>query len=178
MQNVLADLCIEAEAHTLTALSMAAIFDKAEKSKNEYDQELFRISVSIAKYFITKRQPNFVYECMETFGGNGFVEEQPMAKLFRHSPLNSIWEGSGNIIALDILRGAKSLPLLINELNQSKHLDKSFDKFITKLSLLVEQVMKDPMSSENQRNARAFSDQLALGLEASILLKYGNPIVS
>jgi hypothetical protein len=65
------------------------------------------------KYYTTKLQPQFVYECMEALGGNGYTEDYPLAQLFRHSPLNSIWEGSGNIMALDVLRAHKSIPYFI-----------------------------------------------------------------
>ena len=80
-------------------------FRLSAESEKEKERDLFRLGVSVSKYFVTKRSPAFVYECLEALGGNGFVEDFPLAKLFRHSPLNSIWEGSGNVIALDILRG-------------------------------------------------------------------------
>jgi hypothetical protein len=109
MQNLTADLCLEAEAQTLTALYFSAIFDAAHHNyvlpthlpdrfansdSGDTDMmELFRIGVAVGKYWVTKRHPGFAYECMEAFGGNGFVEDFPMAMLYRQSPLNSIWEG-------------------------------------------------------------------------------------
>ena len=102
-------------------MRMAAAFDRyydSTDSADEQEKNTFRIGVTVSKYFVTKRSPAFVYECMETMGGNGFVEDFPMAKLFRHSPLNSIWEGSGNVIALDILRGFAAVPALMADISR------------------------------------------------------------
>lgn len=178
MENLLTDLCIEAEAHTITSVYLAGIFDEAEHSSDESKRELFRIVVSVAKYYITKRQPNFTYECMEVFGGNGFVEDQPMAKLFRHSPLNSIWEGSGNVIALDVLRGHKSIPLLIHEIKRAQGMDVRLDRFVMNLEKKAQEMMKLPLSSDSQRQARLLTDRLALAFQSSLLLRLGHPQVS
>lgn len=136
MQNVLTDLCVEAEAHTLTAFHMAQLFSDFESkvisggSDCDRAGELFRTAVSVAKYYVTKRQPNFVYECMEIMGGNGYVQDFQMESLFRQSPLNSIWEGSGNVMALDVLRAYKSLPLLLDSIAEPKGVDSSFDNYM------------------------------------------------
>ena len=101
MQNVLADLCVEAEAHTITAFYMAVLYDRVERAtvstqragtelpNGHPDIELFRTAVSVAKYYVTKRQPNFAYECMEVFGGNGFVEDFPMVNFVGRHTENS-----------------------------------------------------------------------------------------
>eukprot|EP01035_Chromulina_nebulosa_P024312 gene24312-31630_t len=122
---------------------------------NTDSSELFRIAVSVAKYYITKRQPNFVFECMEIFGGNGFIEEFPMAKLFRHSPLNSIWEGSGNVISLDILKALKSLPVLMSDI-------KLFNDDI----------------KPNEQIARYLADYLGIALQGSLLVRYSDPLIA
>jgi putative acyl-CoA dehydrogenase len=102
MQNVLADLALESEAATLTAFRLAQAFDRGAKDANE--RLLARIMTPVAKYWLCKRNPPFTAEAMECLGGNGFVEDGPFGRLFRESPLNGIWEGSGNVICLDVLR--------------------------------------------------------------------------
>ena len=97
MQNVLADLCVESEAATVTALRLARAYDEA-------DGPFRRIATAVAKFWICKRTPTLVAEALECLGGNGYVEESQLPRLFRESPLNSIWEGSGNVNALDVLR--------------------------------------------------------------------------
>ena len=97
MQNVLADLCVESEAATVTALRLARAYDEA-------DGPFRRIATAVAKFWICKRTPPLVAEALECLGGNGYVEESQLPRLFRESPLNSIWEGSGNVNALDVLR--------------------------------------------------------------------------
>lgn len=96
MGAVLTDLAVESEAATALAFRLAAAFDAEEP--------LARLLTPIAKYWVCKRAPGMVYEAMECLGGGGYVESGPMPRLFRQSPLNAIWEGSGNVIALDVLR--------------------------------------------------------------------------
>ncbi len=186
MQNLLTDLCVEAEAHTLTGLRMAAAFDAyyngnpkiVDCDTIEEAQELFRIGVSVSKYYVTKRLPQFTFECMEAMGGNGFVEDFQMARLFRHSPLNSIWEGSGNVIALDILRGARAIPTLLREIKRAKGMDLSLDQYVKNLEKNLFSMVSDPLNDNNQRAARNIMDRLAVSLQASILLRMGDPQVS
>eukprot|EP01033_Poteriospumella_lacustris_P003077 gene3077-2254_t len=189
MQNVLTDLAVEAEAATWTAMRMAMAFDATynnhpglvQCSSAEEAQELFRIGVTVSKYQVTKRLPQFTYECMEQMGGNGFVEDFPMAKLFRHSPLNAIWEGSGNVIALDLLRGLKAVPLLLREIHLAKGMDRDLDRFVVALEKTLWSMTQpgaNALSDENQRRARNVSDRLALAMQASILLRMGDPITA
>ena len=100
MRQVLADLAIEYEAAVALTMRVARAFDAESGSERAFA----RLGVAVAKYWLTKRNPNFIYECMECHGGAGYVEDGPMPRIFRESPLNAIWEGSGNVIALDILR--------------------------------------------------------------------------
>lgn len=178
MSNLLIELCVESEAHTLTAMKMAALYNNYHKpDASESEKELFRLVVSICKYYTTKRQPNFIYECMEVCGGNGYVEDFPMARLFRQSPLNSIWEGSGNVIALDILKVAKSFPLLFQELSLASGLDSRYDAYIKHLqkditTLLTTSSQSDPTIA--QKSARYIADHLALAFQASVMLRYGH----
>ena len=106
MAGVIADLAIEYEAAVVLVARVARAFDGADA----HERALARLGVALAKYWLTKRCPGFVFECMESHGGAGYVEEGPMPRLFRESPLNAIWEGSGNVIALDVLRTLRREP--------------------------------------------------------------------
>jgi putative acyl-CoA dehydrogenase len=106
MEAVIADLAIEYEAAAVLVMRIARAFDGADAG----ERALARLGVAVAKYWLTKRCPGFVFECMECHGGAGYVEEGPMPRLFRESPLNAIWEGSGNVIALDVLRTLRREP--------------------------------------------------------------------
>lgn len=194
MQNVLTDLAIESEASTWMAMRMAMAYDASYAGSDSHSQalvqcatpeeaqELFRIGVTVSKYQVTKRLPQFTYECMEQMGGNGFVEDFPMAKLFRHSPLNAIWEGSGNVIALDLLRGFKSMPLLLREIHQAKGMDSHVDGFVAQLEKTLRGMMSGDkvnlLSDHNQRMARNVTDRLAMALQASILLRMGDSVTA
>jgi putative acyl-CoA dehydrogenase len=106
MRSVIADLALEYEAAAVLTLRVARAFDGG----SEADRAFARMGVAVGKYWLTKRNPNFVYECMECHGGAGYVEEAPLARLYREAPLNAIWEGSGNVIALDVLRTLRREP--------------------------------------------------------------------
>src|SRR6186713_1725289 len=103
MANVLADLALESEAAMLLAFRLAAAFDAAA-SGNEAERELQRALTPVAKYWLCKRMTPVATEAMECLGGNGYVEESALARLYREAPLNGIWEGSANVICLDVLR--------------------------------------------------------------------------
>lgn len=176
MTNLLADLCVETDAHTLTAMYMSSAFDHQYRSGTaEHHQALFRIGVAVSKYWVTKRLPNFTYECMEVMGGNGYVEDFPMAVMYRQAPLNAIWEGSGNVIALDILRAFQAFPVFISEVQTTKGTDKSLDSFVAKLENTLHKIGTSPfMCPESQQAARNCIDRMALALQASILLRFGD----
>jgi len=108
MQNVLADLAIESEAAMLLAFRLARAFDRMRE--DEHERLVTRIVTPLAKYWLCKRLPMMIAECMECLGGNGFVEEGPVGRLYREAPLNGIWEGSGNVICLDVLRALQKTP--------------------------------------------------------------------
>jgi putative acyl-CoA dehydrogenase len=107
-------------------------------------------------------------------GGNGYVEDFPLATLFRQSPLNSIWEGSGNVIALDILRAAKSIPILLKDIKRASGMDKRFDEYVTHLERSVLDICQDPLSSNSQKCGRYLADRLAIAMQTSIMLRFGN----
>jgi len=114
MQNVLADLALETEAATLLAFRLARAFDRSTSDDSE--RRLVRLMTPIAKYWLCKRLPPLVVEAMECLGGNGYVEEAPLARLYREAPLNGIWEGSGNVICLDVLRSLLKEPASLEAL--------------------------------------------------------------
>src|SRR5687768_8836086 len=130
MQNVLADLSVESEAATALAMRLARAYD-------EQDAPLKRLGTAIAKYWVCKRQPSLVAEAMEVLGGNGYVEESGMPRIYREAPLNSIWEGSGNVNALDVLRALAKQPVLLEgylaEVDEARGADPRLDAFVAGL---------------------------------------------
>ena len=111
MRNVLADLCVESEAATALAMRLARAYDEAgddpsaDARERRADAQLFkRLATAVGKYWMCKRAPNHAFEALECLGGNGYVEESGMPRLYREAPLASIWEGSGNVMSLDVLR--------------------------------------------------------------------------
>ena len=133
MRNVLADLAIESEASTLLMVRLAHSFDARASSDRE--RAFCRIATAIAKYWLCKRSPVHVGEALECLGGNGYVEESIMPRLYREAPLYSIWEGSGNVMCLDVLRALTkdpaTLEALLAELKSTTGADKRLDAYIT-----------------------------------------------
>jgi putative acyl-CoA dehydrogenase len=168
MQNVLADLAIEAEAAAWLAFRLFAAVDRQEASESE--RLLARIGAPIAKYWMAKRAPAVVVEALECHGGNGFIEENPMTRLYREAPLNSIWEGSGNVICLDVLRSLErepgSLVALLSELGEAKGVDRRFDAALTALKNDL------PELARHEGQARRLVERLAVMLQAALLLRY------
>jgi len=172
MMKVLADLALEQEAALALAFRLARAFDDAGTSATAAG--LARVLTPIAKYWICKRAPSFVYEAMECHGGNGYVEESPLPRYFRQSPLNSIWEGSGNVIALDVLRAIKGCPALLDtllgELEHARGFDPRLDHVLTELPRLATHL--------DDRNARQFCERMALAMQASILAVHAPSFVA
>jgi putative acyl-CoA dehydrogenase len=173
MQNVLADLAIESEA----ALAISMRVGNALDNMHDEQQNLFaRVATAIGKYWICKRAPNHAYEAMECLGGVGYVEENIMPRLYREAPVNAIWEGSGNVQCLDVLRAMNKEPKVVDafltELSSAHGLDKRFDTFLNGL--------KDEFVdlSTLEYRSRVVVEKLALGLQASTLLKQGNEHVT
>jgi len=172
MQAVLADLAIEYEAAALLVMRVARAFDGAEPNERAFA----RLAVAIAKYWLTKRCPNFVYECMECHGGAGYVEESPMPRLFRESPLNAIWEGSGNVIALDILRTLAREPAALDafadEIGRARGVSRSLDAAAADLIARLRGAA--PMETE----ARYLAERMALLLQGALLLQHAPAAVA
>lgn len=148
MRNVLADLAVESEAATLLMMRLARAFD-------EEDRLFGRLAVAVGKYWIAKRTAAHVAEALECLGGNGFVEESPMPRLYREAPLSSIWEGSGNVIALDVLRAIKKQPEALERVLEEIRLGGS----------RVAQYVADVHADVQEEDARSLAERLALGLQ-------------
>jgi putative acyl-CoA dehydrogenase len=165
MARVLADLALEQEAALALSFRVARAFDEAAAS--EPAAAIARIVTPIAKYWICKRAPGLVQEAMECLGGNGYVEESPLPRLFRQSPLNSIWEGSGNVIALDTLRAVRRSPetldALFLELDQARGGNATLDGRVARL--------KDLSLELDEASARRFVETAALALQAATLVR-------
>ena len=168
MRNVLADLCVEAEAATALALRLARGFD--ESPHDEGQRKFTRLATAVGKYWVTKRSVAVVAEALEALGGNGYVEESPMPRLYRDAPLNSIWEGSGNVQCLEMLRAvnrdAGTLEMTLQEIRAARGGNKHFDDFVSRL----ERELAD--SSQLEARARRIAELLALALQGSLLVRH------
>ena len=172
MRNVLADLAVESEAATLSMLRLARAFDEGHA---DADQRSFaRLATAVLKYWVCKRNPMHAAEALECLGGNGYVEESLMPRLFRESPLNGVWEGSGNVICLDVLRamgrGPESVELFFDEVAQASEV---------RLTRYVESLRAELADfSDIEARARRIVERLAIALQASLLLRHGDPAVA
>ena len=174
MRNVLADLCLESEAATALALRLARGFDEA--TRGESARLFSRIATAIGKFWVSKRVVAVAAEALECLGGNGYVEEAPLARLYRDAPLNSIWEGSGNVQCLDVLRAMRKeagvVDSLFEELEPARGAHPNFDAALDSF----ERLRREPHTDESE--ARRLVEELALALQASLLLRHGNPAVA
>jgi putative acyl-CoA dehydrogenase len=167
MRNVLADLALEAEAATVLGLRLAHAFDAGET-------DVARLGVALGKFWVCKRTAPMVAEALECLGGNGYVEENGLARLYREAPLNSIWEGSGNVNALDVMRAVTREPATLEALTKELHrvrgrsaeLDAHTD------SVLAQARSLDPASAGATFGARSVVEGLALALQASLLVEH------
>ena len=167
MQAVVADLALESEAATALALRLAGAVDRGERS-------LLRLALPASKYLVCKRAPTVVAEALECLGGNGFVEESALPRLYREAPLNSIWEGSGNVTALDVLRAVTREPdsadAVLAEVDAAAGADTWFDRGVREL--------RTELRGREERRARRLAEMLALCLQGSLLLRYAPDEVS
>jgi putative acyl-CoA dehydrogenase len=163
MQNVLADLAVESEAATALAVRLAAALDAGETA-------FLRLAGAAAKFWVCKRTPAVVGEAMEVLGGNGYVEESGLPRLYRQAPLNSIWEGSGNVIALDVLRAmgrsSDTLAAVSDEIELASGVDGRFDDAVKRLHAELGDPEQLPL------RARRIAGLLALCLQGSLLLRH------
>ncbi|MBN7770255.1 isovaleryl-CoA dehydrogenase [Marinobacter daepoensis] len=173
MQNVLADLIIENEAALAYTMRVARAMDN---QNNEHERLLARLATPVGKYWICKRTPNHAYEAMECIGGSGVMEDCIMPRLLRESPVNAIWEGSGNVQCLDTLRALQKEPETLDaffkEAGEAKGADRRFDQHLAQLQHDFADI------SDFQYRARNLVDRMALALQGSLLLRYGDKDVA
>ncbi|HMT05843.1 MAG: acyl-CoA dehydrogenase family protein [Solirubrobacterales bacterium] len=176
MQNVLADLAIESEAATASVMRLARAYDEAAAG-DESAALLQRLATPVLKYWTCKRAPWHAAEALECFGGNGYAEESGMPRIFRESPLMSIWEGSGNVQCLDALRAMVKSPAsyeaFFAEVGEASGSDPRLDAFIQKVQ---KSVTGDPETLEVR--ARRVVEGMALAFQASLLVRHGDPAVA
>jgi putative acyl-CoA dehydrogenase len=174
-RNVMADLAVEAEAATHLALRVARAYDASHQA-DEQAAAFRRISTAVAKYWVCKRGPSHIVEALECLGGAGFIEESIMPRMYREAPLNSIWEGSGNVICLDVLRAMTREPHTFDALEAELKLSAGADR---RLDRLVDQIADEVSVREDfELRARRFVEKLALALQASLLVRHAPHAVS
>ncbi len=191
MKNVLADLCLESEAATALAMRLARAYDEVggdveigthppgNENENTSDAQLFkRVATAVGKYWACKRAPNHAFEAMECLGGNGYVEDSGMPRLYREAPLTSIWEGSGNVISLDVLRALarspRALEVFLTEVSLARGADARLDAHVERLKSQL--FNEDPATLETR--ARRIVENMALALQGSLLVRGAPPAVA
>ena len=171
MQNVLADLALETEAATLLAMRLARALDRSAQDPRE--RLLARILTPVAKYWLSKRNPAFMFEAMECIGGNGYVEEAPLARFYREAPVNSIWEGSGNVACLDVLRSMQKQPDSVAVLLAEIRSDAGGDRHLALLIQAIEAQLAQTHGIEQR--ARRIVEMAALALQAGLMAQHAAP---
>jgi putative acyl-CoA dehydrogenase len=175
MRGVLADLAVESEAATATMLRLARSYDAASEA-DAHEVAFRRVATAVGKYWLCKRHPMLAAEALECLGGNGYVEESILPRLFRESPLNGIWEGSGNVICLDVLRAMARSPESVEayfaELDGAAGGDH-------RLVAAVERLRRELAdTSQIEARARRIVENMALALQGALLVRHGHPAVA
>jgi putative acyl-CoA dehydrogenase len=173
MTNVLADMAVEVEAATLMSLRVAKATDLMESSEQE--KLLARIATPAAKFFNCSRAPSIAYEALQCHGGNGFIEENPMARVYREAPLNSVWEGTANMMCMDVrramLKDPGTIEALFNEVKPLASQDAKFAAMVRHTEALVREALADEFF------ARPMTEAVARVLQGAELLRYSSPEV-
>jgi len=171
---VLADIAVESEATTVLMMRLAGSLDRAADHPGE--AQVRRLALAVAKYWTCKRAVAVVAEALECHGGNGYVEESILPRLYREAPLNSIWEGSGNVNALDVLRAMgrepESVAAFLAEVELAQGADPRFDRAFAGLKAELAD------AAEPETRARRVVERMAVTLQGSLLLRYGDPAVA
>ncbi len=174
MRSVLADLALEAEAALVMAMRLARAFDAA--ASDPAVASFTRLATAVTKFWICKRAPAMIAEALECLGGNGYVETSIMPRLYREAPVNSVWEGSGNVVCLDALRTLTrdpgALDAFLGELDRARGADLRLDAWLVRLK----NCLREPAEAEAQ--ARRLVEQLALALQGALLVQYAPPAVA
>jgi putative acyl-CoA dehydrogenase len=171
MANVLADLAIESEAATALAMRLARAFDQDDPA----EAALARLVTPAAKYWICKRAAPLTAEALEVLGGNGYVEESLMPRLYREAPLNSIWEGSGNVMALDVLRGLTREPLAVEALEAELTAARGGDR---RLDAYARDTLQALRAQPAEAQARRICERIALSLQGALLVRFAPAAVA
>ncbi len=167
MQNVLADLALESEAALALTLRMARALDQRA---NEQEDLLVRLVTAVGKYWICKRTPALAYEAMECIGGSGVMEDSMMPRLYREAPVNAIWEGSGNVQCLDVLRAASRTPRVLEALFAELELARGQN---LQLDQRIDDLHRALASTDSlEYRARSLVEQMAITLQASLLWRH------
>ncbi len=173
MLNVLADIAVESEAATILMMRLAGAFDRASDPEESHFR---RVALAVSKYWVCKRAIAVVAEALECHGGNGYVEESIMPRLYREAPLNSIWEGSGNVNTLDVLRAMRrepeSIAAFLAEVELARGSDATLDRAVADLKGELAN------AAEAETRARRVVERMALVLQGSLLIRYGDPAVA
>ncbi len=176
MRNVLADLCVESEAATIGAMRLARAYDEVAAGDEEA-ADFRRLANAVLKYWTCKRAPSHAVECLECLGGNGYVEESGMPRLYREAPLASIWEGSGNVQCLDALRAMIKSPASVEaffaEVEAGATAEPRLEAYVKKIRA---EIPGDIETIESR--ARRIIESMALALQASLLVRYGDEAVA
>ena len=174
MQNVLADLALESEAAMTLTMRIARAMDNRA---DEHEDLLVRLVTAVGKYWICKRTPGHAYEAMECIGGSGVMEDSMMPRLFRESPVNAIWEGSGNVQCLDVLRALSKTPAVVDaffaEVAKASGAHAALDRYVAALATGFQATCSD-----FEYRARDVVDRMALALQASLLVRHAPAFVS
>jgi putative acyl-CoA dehydrogenase len=174
MQNVLADLAIESEAATTAMMRLARAYD--EGARDEGQRQFARLATAVVKYWVCKRTPVHAAEALECLGGAGYVEESMLPRLYREAPLNGVWEGSGNVICLDVLRAMGRSPEAVaaffDELETGRGADRRLDAYVAALRA----ELGDFTAIETR--ARRLVERMALALQAALLVRDGDRVVA
>lgn len=174
MTNVLADMAVEVEAATLLALRVAKATD--QMAGVEHERLLARVATPVAKFFNCSRAPSIAYEALQCHGGNGFIEENPMARLYREAPLNSVWEGTANMMCMDVRRAmtkdGRTIAALLDEVRPLAGQDARFDAMVRHAELLIREAAADEFL------ARPMAEAVARVLQGAELLRHSTPDVA
>ena len=175
MANQLADLALESEAATRLVLRLARAFDRAEADAGE--AAFARVATPVAKYWLAKRAPGLVFEAMEVLGGNAYVEESVLPRLYREAPVSAIWEGCGNVICLDVLRALAKEPegaaAFLDELDRAKGADRRLDRAVA--DPRRDMSHKTGGGATDEAGARRLVEAMARALQAALMQRYAAP---
>ena len=173
MRNVLADLVLESEGSLALTMRIARALDHRD---DEHEDLLVRLVTAVGKYWICKRTPNHAYESMECIGGSGVMEDSPFPRLFRESPVNAIWEGSGNVQCLDVLRAMQKTPAVVQaffrEVGKAKGASAALDRYVVALQKEFADL------ADLEYRARDVVDRMALAIQAALLVQHAPAFVA